>query len=152
MCKQCFMWHHKKGHISLFFGKFLALFKVIQKNKEGLWRIKGITMAQWTNINRNNRFVNPPPLSWMSEISGAVHLALLGLMAGSRQEKCRWISKILKLTVDWNIRFLLCLAKMQHHYSNTNAFQAIFTGKVYCKDIFKVQRFTKPYDFLPIPN
>ena len=68
-----------------FFGKFLALFKEIQKNKEGLWRIKGITMAQWTNVNRNNRFVNPPPLPWLSEISGALHLALPGLTAEGRQ-------------------------------------------------------------------
>ena len=39
-------------------------------------------MAQWTNVNRNNRFVNPPPLPWLSEISGALHLALPGLTAG----------------------------------------------------------------------
>ena len=39
-------------------------------------------MAQWTNINRNNRFVNPLPLSWMTKVSGAVHLALPGLMVG----------------------------------------------------------------------
>ena len=44
--------------------------------------IKGITMAQWTNVNWNNRFINPTPLPWMSEVSGAVHLALPGLTAG----------------------------------------------------------------------
>ena len=38
-------------------------------------------MVQWTNINRNNRSVN----TWMSEISGALHLSLPGFMAG-RQE------------------------------------------------------------------
>ena len=42
-------------------------------------------MEQWTNVNRNNRFINPPLLPWMSEVSGAVHLALPGLMAGGRQ-------------------------------------------------------------------
>ena len=35
-------------------------------------------MAQWTNSNRNNRSVN----TWMSEISGALHLALPGFMVG----------------------------------------------------------------------
>ena len=74
--------------IDTFFGKFLALFKVTQKNKEGLRRIKGITMAQWTDVNPNNRFINLLPLPWMSEISGAVYLALPGLMAG-RQEAGR---------------------------------------------------------------
>ena len=37
-----------------------------------------ITMVQWTNVNQNSSFVNPPPLPWLSEISGAVHLALPG--------------------------------------------------------------------------
>ena len=39
-------------------------------------------MAQWTNLNRNSIFVNPPPLSVFCEISGALHLAEPGLMAG----------------------------------------------------------------------
>ena len=37
-------------------------------------------MAQWVNCLWNNTFVNPPPLS--CEISGALHLAEPGLMAG----------------------------------------------------------------------
>ena len=41
-------------------------------------------MAQWTNVNRNNRFINLPPLPWMSEVSGTIHLALPGLMAGKQ--------------------------------------------------------------------
>ena len=40
-------------------------------------------MAQLTNVNQNNRFVNPLPLPWLSEIFEAVHLALPGLMAGN---------------------------------------------------------------------
>ena len=43
---------------------------------------KGITMAQWKSVNRNNAFVNPPRLPFSCEISGALHLAELGLMAG----------------------------------------------------------------------
>ena len=39
-------------------------------------------MAQWVNCFRNNIFVNPPPLSLSCEISGALHLARPGLMAG----------------------------------------------------------------------
>ena len=39
-------------------------------------------MAQWVNHLRNNIFVNPPPLPLSCEISGALHLAQLGLTAG----------------------------------------------------------------------
>ena len=40
------------------------------------------TMVQWTKHNQNNKFVNLPSLLWQLEISGAVHLSLLGLMVG----------------------------------------------------------------------
>ena len=39
-------------------------------------------MAQWVNRLRNNIFVNSPPLPLSCEISGALHLAQPGLMAG----------------------------------------------------------------------
>ena len=41
-----------------------------------------MTMAQWVNRLRNNIFVNPLPLPLLCEISGALHLAQLGLTAG----------------------------------------------------------------------
>ena len=39
-------------------------------------------MAQWVNRLRNKIFVNPPPLPLLCKISGALHLAQPGLMAG----------------------------------------------------------------------
>ena len=39
-------------------------------------------MAQWVNHLRNNIFVNLLPLPLLCEISGALHLAKPGLMAG----------------------------------------------------------------------
>ena len=39
-------------------------------------------MAQWVNRLRNKIFVNSPPLLLLCEISGALHLAQPGLMAG----------------------------------------------------------------------
>ena len=39
-------------------------------------------MGQWVNRLWNNIFVNPLPLPLLCEISGALHLAQLGLMAG----------------------------------------------------------------------
>ena len=39
-------------------------------------------MAQWTNFNRNNGYVNPCQSPLLCGISGAVHLVLVGLTAG----------------------------------------------------------------------
>ena len=39
-------------------------------------------MAQWVNHLQNNIFVNPPSLPLSYEISGTLHLAQPGLMAG----------------------------------------------------------------------
>ena len=39
-------------------------------------------MAQWVNRLRNKIFVNPPPLSLLYKISGALHLAQPSLTAG----------------------------------------------------------------------
>ena len=39
-------------------------------------------MVQWVNRLQNNIFVNAPPLPLLCEISGALHLAQLGLTAG----------------------------------------------------------------------
>ena len=39
-------------------------------------------MAQWVNRLWNKIFVNPPPLPLLREISGALHLAQPGPMAG----------------------------------------------------------------------
>ena len=39
-------------------------------------------MVQWVYRFWNNIFVNPPPLPLLYEISGALHLAQPGLMAG----------------------------------------------------------------------
>ena len=44
--------------------------------------MKGIAMTQWENRLWNNIFLNPPPLPLLCEISGALDLVQLGLMAG----------------------------------------------------------------------
>ena len=68
--------------------------------------IKGIAMAQRVNSLRNSIFVNPPPLPWSCEISGALHLVEPGLTAGRQAgwqagwlTKYRRISKFSKLAV-----------------------------------------------------
>ena len=46
-------------------------------------------MVQWVNHLQNNIFTNPPLLPLLCEISGALHLAQPGLMAGGKQTKCK---------------------------------------------------------------
>ena len=68
-------------------------------------------MVQWVNHLQNNIFVNPPPLPLLCEISGALHLAQPGLMAGWQAGRLAdeiqvKISKFSKLAVGRNIRFV----------------------------------------------
>ena len=92
-------------------------------------------MVQWVNCLRNNIFVNPPPLSLLCEISGALNLAQPGLtagrqagrqagkLAGRQSDEIQVNFKIFKVgcrskyVFDLSVR----LTKVQHHYSLTNA-------------------------------
>ena len=61
-------------------------------------------MAQWINRLRNSIFANPPPLPLLYEISGALHLAQLGLTADRQVvDKMQMNFKNFKLTVHQNI-------------------------------------------------
>ena len=54
-------------------------------------------MAQWVNHLRNNIFVNLPLLPLLCEISGALHLAQPGLMAGWLADEIQVNFKIFKI-------------------------------------------------------
>ena len=61
-------------------------------------------MVQWINLQRINRFANLTQLHISCEKSGGLHLAELGLTAGSpADKKFRRGSKFQKLAVDQNI-------------------------------------------------
>ena len=63
-------------------------------------------MAQWINLNGNNRSVIVHRYSTLSEKAGPVLLPLVGFMAGRLagwQTKCRWISKFLKFSTGQTI-------------------------------------------------
>ena len=47
--------------------------------------MKGITMAQWINLFRNNGFVLWMPITFLVRKIGFIHIAELGLTAGGRQ-------------------------------------------------------------------
>ena len=97
-------------------------------------------MAQWTNLQRNNGFVNPTPFPMLCEKSGALHLAEPGLTAGRQAGRLAgwqagrpagWqagrpnTGMVRKFKNSLGIEmfeFLLRLPKTQPHYSCTNAF------------------------------
>ena len=54
-------------------------------------------MAQWVNHLWNNIFINPPPLPLLCEISGALHLAQPGLMAGRQADEIQMNFEIFKI-------------------------------------------------------
>ena len=91
-------------------------------------------MALWVNCLWNNIFVNMPPLPLLCEISGNLHLAqpdlTAGRLAGRRNigEFQNFQSWLLVEIFDLSLH----LTKVQHHYSLTNAFQLVFSGKAYC--------------------
>ena len=67
-------------------------------------------MAQWVYRLRNNIFVNPPPLPLSCEISGALHLAQLGLMAGSLAgRQAGWLAD--EIQADFEIFKIGCRLK-----------------------------------------
>ena len=49
-------------------------------------------MAQWVNRLQSNIFVNLPPLPLLCKISGALHLAQPGLMAGRQAGRLGWLA------------------------------------------------------------
>ena len=67
-------------------------------------------MAQWVNHLQNNIFVNPPPLPLLCEISGALHLAQPGLMAG---RQAGWLAGWLadEIQVNFKIFQVGCSSK-----------------------------------------
>ena len=50
--------------------------------------MKGITMAQWINLFRNNRFILEAPITFSVRIIGPIHIAEPGLTVG--RQACGW--------------------------------------------------------------
>ena len=63
-------------------------------------------MVQWVNCLRNNIFVNALPLPLLCEISGALHPAQPGLMAGWLADKIQVNFQIFK--VGCRSKYLTC--------------------------------------------
>ena len=86
---------------------------------------------------------------------GPVHLAKPGLMAGGRQVAVRrntgefgYFKKSLYIE---RFDFLLCLTKVQHHYSSRNAFQVFFRVKSIVKLVFWSAKIHEAIWFLTDP-
>ena len=93
------------------------------------------------------------PITFFVRNIGFVHIVEPGLTAGRWQsDEIQMNLEIFKIHYVERFDFLLHLSKVQHHYSSRNAFQVFFQVKFIVKLIFKMQKFMKPYDFLPIPT
>ena len=73
------------------------------KKKRKQWRMKGLTKAQWINLDQNNRSVLTHRYSvlWEETAAGPILSTLVNLTAAreaaaGQQMKCRWVSKFLK--------------------------------------------------------
>ena len=87
-------------------------------------------MAQWINVLRNNSFVNPTRLPLLCRNFRAIALAEPGLTAGWLADEMRVNFGFLKFILDRIFKRLLRLSKLQHYYSNRNAFKLVFSAKV----------------------
>ena len=92
-------------------------------------------MAQWTNANRINGFLNATPLPLFCEISGAMLVALVGLTAGwqaVRRNTCKFrnLQNSLQIKIS---EFSLRFTEVQHCYSSNNAIKVDFSAKACSK-------------------
>ena len=100
--------------------------------------MKRNTMVQWMNLHQNRT-----RLLLLCEKSGAIFLILVGLTADRladspagrlavRRNTGRFGVFLNSLQIT-SLGFSRHLKKVQCYYSVTNAFQSVFSGKVYCE-------------------
>ena len=90
-------------------------------------------MAQWTNLQRIEKFENQTRLYITCGKSGGLYLAEPGLTSGwqaGRQNlgEASDFQCLLQIEI---FNFLLCLAKVLHYFNNFDALQTLFKDK-YC--------------------
>ena len=89
---------HKLYNSLTLLQKFFTFHSPV-KEKGKQWRMKGLTKAQWINLNQNNRSVLTHQYSVLWEKTGPILPSLVNLTAGreaGQQTKCRWVSNFLK--------------------------------------------------------
>jgi len=98
-------------------------------------------MAQWTNLQRIEKFENLARLYINCEKSGGLYLAEPGLTAGWLAGwQAGWLAGRRNLGEAWDFKcllqieifdFLLSLAEVLHYFNNFDVLQTLFSGK-YC--------------------
>ena len=90
-------------------------------------------MTQWTNLNRNNNFINPQQLPLLCGISGTMHLGVVGLTAG-------WLAGRQNPSGQ-NVRVFASFNK-----GTALLQQLVFSAKACCNVVFKsAKKIWKPY-------
>ena len=100
-------------------------------------------MAQWVNRLWNNIFVNLPPFPLLCEISGALHLAQLGLMAGwLAGRQVGWVASWLANKIQVNFELFTSFNQGTASLQPDQCIPVCFSDKVYCKvDFLKCKFF-----------
>ena len=112
--------HTIHRHLFSEFSPFCSLVK--GKGKQG--RMKGLIMAQWTNLNQNNRSVLAHWYSVLWKKTGPILLALVGLTAGRQVDKIRVSFEYLKIFYMLNYSgFYFVL----YHYNVTTVLEMHFS-------------------------
>ena len=79
-------------------------------------QFKANSMMQWVECNWNKIFVNLSSLPWKFEISGAVHLAQLGLTAGRPEYEIHFEFFFLNSLYPLIFRFFnQCMASLEQY-------------------------------------
>ena len=156
-CSRAFAWCAASMNSHLFNN--LSPFHYPVKEKEKQSSMKGLTMAQWINLNRNNGSVlaNRFPSSW--EKTGPLLPPLVGLTAGwlagwlaGWQTIHGWIRNFKKSLQGKLFGFLPRLISMQCYYSIVVHFSRLFSSKAYSIACLEVRKIRLHFIFMSIPT
>ena len=108
-------------------------------------------MVQWIKLNQNNSFVNWMRLPLLCEISGAIHLVLVGLMAGSLAGRSNTGGlKNLKFSTDRTVRIFIVFN--EGTLLRNQCISVGFSGKAYCEASCEGTKNGTPCFFMSIPT
>ena len=105
--------------------------------------MKGLTKAQWINLNQNNRSVLAHRYSVLLEKTGPILPSLVGLRQGGRAADRMWVGfKIFKILYRLNYSSFYFV----YYHSNVTTvlelhFSQLSSSKAYFKVCFKCEKF-----------
>ena len=112
------------------------------KEKEKQWRMKGLTIGQWINLNRNNISVFAHQYSVLWKKTCPILSPLVGLTPTGKQPSKRNTGGFQNSLQDKLFRLLFCLILLQcYYYSVKTAFQSACQVKLILRCVLKCCHF-----------